>query len=285
MRAAMLAVLGIVGLTACSVTPASEQGKAETTEAITTTSNTFVTLTVDARRCIAPICGGYYIQDVNKTTTARYVSGLDFSASGLDSATIGKITSAPVAEIVLRGHLSAADPSFGTQQLVVTEAYRGMPGSVVQATDNFFQVNASTTNVTELNVQVLGPYVSTDVDGAAAPFTDKSVLQRQIGSYSAIVAGDATLDWDWSTTMTAHQVFYKLPFHHGPCPMYMVQNCAPQMNTYTRNADMCMLGGACVTQGICPLFRPGCQNGYTLHSWATAPNGCSQYVCDPSFLN
>jgi hypothetical protein len=39
-----------------------------------------------------------------------------------------------------------------------------------------------------------------------------------------------------------------------------------------------------VKPGICALYMPFCEAGYTLASWQTSPSGCNKYACDPTFV-
>jgi hypothetical protein len=60
---------------------------------------------------------------------------------------------------------------------------------------------------------------------------------------------------------------------------------ATPVTTYTRDANLCLDFAACVTPGVCTLAVPACAAGYTLESWASGPQGCAQYACDPSFIH
>src|SRR3954471_23967336 len=49
-----------------------------------TSTRSYVVFRRDMRRCIAPMCGGFWVHDVNRATLSeQYVSGFDFSASNL----------------------------------------------------------------------------------------------------------------------------------------------------------------------------------------------------------
>ncbi len=73
---------------------------------LSTTSRTLVLLRRDLRKCASPLCGGYFVHDVNRVKlTEAYVSGLDFSASDLGDHEQQQVIEAGDGEVVLRGKL------------------------------------------------------------------------------------------------------------------------------------------------------------------------------------
>src|SRR5687767_13217184 len=82
----------------------TEEDPVEEGGELSTVSRTFVGLRRDMRKCISPLCGGYWVHDLNRVTfTEHYVSGLDFSASGLSDAAQAQVHDGLLAEVVLRG--------------------------------------------------------------------------------------------------------------------------------------------------------------------------------------
>ena len=92
---------------------------------LSTVLRTYVTFTRDFRKCASPMCGGWFVTDVNRVSpTPRYVNAIDFSAAGLDEATVAKALDG--AETILRGKLGPAEPLRNTRPFLVTDAWRGM---------------------------------------------------------------------------------------------------------------------------------------------------------------
>src|SRR5262245_31897030 len=58
--------------------PGPGPGPAPGDDQISEKNPAYVTLKRDVRRCAAPLCGGYFITEVNRTREAQYVSGLEF---------------------------------------------------------------------------------------------------------------------------------------------------------------------------------------------------------------
>src|ERR1043165_7560452 len=107
---------------------------------LSASSRTYVGLRIDMRRCISPLCGGYWVHDLNRATLDEtYVSGLDFSSSGLSEADQSRGFSG-IGEVVLRGKLGPKEAQFNTRAFIVSEAYRGLPGMTVDAADSFYKL-------------------------------------------------------------------------------------------------------------------------------------------------
>ena len=94
----------------------------------------------DLRKCISPLCGGYWVSLVNRKKTpcldgtkaeACYVASIDWSALGLSDNRLAKFQRALVAgEALVRGKIRARDwGNFGMLgELVVTEGFIGVSG-------------------------------------------------------------------------------------------------------------------------------------------------------------
>jgi hypothetical protein len=301
-----LSLFGLFGLltsmAACSAAPQNDgaAAAASTDDALSSGNPSYVTVRRDQRRCEAPLCGGYFVQDVNRSTAERYVASLDFVKSGLDDASVQTVLGAADGELVLNGRLSNADPVYGTRNLLVFGAWRGMPGvtfdptatTLYTASDFDPPVECFAAPCPEGQAQKLNSWASakdyTDVDVSAAvgSFVDGAFVRRQVVSHGAIVAANIVHDSAARTSvLTAQQVFIKLPVTTGPCPELQLE-CPPAtpVETFTRTDELCLIPVQCVTMHICAFMRPSCPAGYTLNTWANDPLGCPGYTCDPTFV-
>lgn len=294
-------VLGsVLALSACAQTDSSGDPDQDT-DALSTSSRTFVTAQRDLRKCASPKCGGWFVQDVNRANpTPRYVSGFDFAhASDLDDAAVQQVLDAPDGELVLRGKLGPESSSSHTRKFLVYEAYRGMPGFGPATGDSFIAVEqrdpqiqcftAPCNNLVshELNHTPKTNFTRTDAE--LGSFIDAAWLENRVDNGGAIVAGSLvagdTFPGGAEKVLHASQVFLKLPEVAGPCPTDPTPSCSPEAATFTRTADRCVVFDACVQPGFCPLFVPACSEGYTLTSWRGGVNACSVYACDPTWLD
>ena len=262
-------------------------------------SGSFFTLRADTRACPSPMCGGYFVAPVNSTRPEAYVSALDFARSGLSASDIAKVQGAPAGELVLRGKLSLKSRTTGTRRLLVSDAYRGMPGAA--ATGRFFSVKhqpkqciAAPCNqdmASELNSPGAAKEVTTvAVDSAAMGFVDTDWLLHRVQSGGALVAasitGGAQYPAGTEQVLDATQVFLHLPEGMGPCPMVRQIDCSQtgQVDTFERNADRCLVQTGCVTPGVCSMMIPTCGTGYTATSYRGPSNACARVTCDPSWI-
>ena len=292
--------LGLLGVMAgCAVSTAPEGEGAEGSESeLSKSTASFVTLSQPM--CKKAPCPAYSVQDVNKTAAAL-VGNLDFSRTSFTKSDIAGITSAPAAEIVLKGKLGPVQSKTNLPSFIVTEAYRGLPGVTYAAGAQFLQgadfsparqcfaAPCEEGSTKKLNTTVTFSYDGIDVSAAAKPFVSLDLLHAQVASSSAIVAGSvvtgAKVGVRAKQILTAQQVFFKLPSTIGECPVFKLAACPEgQVRTYTRDANLCELPSECVTPGMCTMMIPACSDGYTLSSWTGGKFACSQYACDPSFV-
>jgi hypothetical protein len=300
--AAMLALpLGC----AAEVAPASDTAEGESTtadEGLSATKVSYVVLRHDDRKCMSPLCGGFWIRDANRPTQKEtYVSALDLSQSGLGDGDAAKVTGAPATELVLAGKLGPVEKAHGTRPFVVTEAYRGMPGVVAASGETFYQAHDRTPAIQcfaapcnneiaeKLNFSSSFAFTTLSVARAAKPFVDQTWLARSVLTRDAIVSATthngAKMAAGYEKVVDASQVFVRIPNKIGPCPLFPIAKCPdPRVNVWSRNADLCEVPAGCAQPGICPMFMPACPEGYTLSSWTTSPSACNAYACDPSFL-
>ncbi|GAM17521.1 hypothetical protein SAMD00019534_006960 [Acytostelium subglobosum LB1] len=86
-------------------------------------------------------------------------------------------------------------------------------------------------------------------------------------------------------TVIVKAVFANIKDHVNPCPPIPKIGCAPGYSiVYTRDANRCLAFDGCVRSGVCTLSIPLCNEGYSLTSHSSAPNGCPHWYCDAAFL-
>ncbi len=292
-------VLFAVGAAACGVQAESTVEQIDTNDTLaegaelSATSRTYVGIRRDFRKCISPLCGGYWVHDLNRATLNEvYVSGLDFTSSGLSDEDQGRVASGE--EIVLRGKLGPKETQFNTRPFVVSEAYRGMPGRPVGAADSFFKIEdvniqcirapCPDLSAKRVNYTAQKLFHRLDLSDAQAQLVDGAWLRKRAVEDGAITSG-ALVRHGEELVLEATNVFMRLPEVAGPCPLFKLTPCADgQTRSYSRTADRCIVPGACVTQHFCATVVPGCAEGYTLASWPGANGGCAAYACDPSWV-
>lgn len=265
-----------------------------------TSARTWVQLRRDTRRCASPMCGGYFVHDVNRATLREeYVSGLDFSAAGLGDAVQADVFSAADGEVVLYGKLGPTEPQFHTRPFLVTSAWRGLPGVAASAGERFYRtqgVNVQcfaapcpTLKATKLHSTAATLATGLDTSRASLTLVDDAWLGDQVVSHGALVAGrfrpGNTPGLNRELVLDVSQVFVKLSDAPLSCPLPAIMQCpAGKRVALQRNADRCVMPAGCVDAGACAAYVPSCEPGYTLVSWAGGRFACPQYACDPDFL-
>ncbi len=296
-----------VSLTACGVTDATEL-EAEETELgeaqsdLGTKVQSYVIARRDYRKCIYPMCGGWFVQDVNrKHPREEYVADLDLSGSGLSKNDIERVRGAARSELVLKGKLTEVNPKTGFRNFKVTEAYRGMPGVEVAAGDTFYRAEtmepqrlcftAPCNNevATKLNSRQETEFTGYTLERASRAHVDQAWLINRVQFHGAIVAGSlrpgALLSGGFETILDASQVFIRLPEGVGPCSTAPEKACGDGLvSMYTRSADRCVVQEACGMPAFCLMMVPTCDPGYVLQGWMST-TGCPQYACDPEFVH
>ncbi len=300
LRSFLFASTSLVSLLAgCASSAPSTETTASSADALTTKTESFVTVRRDLRKCVSPLCGGYWARELNRESEERYVSALDLSGAGLDETGIDSALAASDM-LVLRGRLGPAESRFGTRAFVATDVWRGMPGAKPECADAFYTVRARTPPIaclvapcpneiaTLVNTSTTSAFDGVDVSRAAEPFVDTAWLASRVTFHDAVIAaswarGDH-FPGGYARLLRADQVYVHLPDRVGPCPAAPITECKDgTIATYQRSADRCVLPLGCVAPAICPMYRPACADGYTLTSW-TGEKGCAQFACDPSFV-
>lgn len=265
---------------------------------LTTTRAAYVALKHDLRKCAYPMCGGYWIRDLNTAGPERYVATLDYSRAGLDTRDIAVINEAPIESVVMRGRLGPYIGDWEVRSLIVLDAFVGMPGIQSPGTaDQFYVADpivpprmcvvAPCNNevATKVNTGERREFTSYSVKNAAAPFVDLDWLASRVRNHDAVVAAHFEngihYPGGYETVLTVSQVYVHLPEHAGPCMLHPMLVCPRgQVATFTRDDDRCVRFDECVEPGMCPMYLPVCNPGYTLQAWPAAPAGCNAYACD-----
>lgn len=125
-----------LGAWSCAADEApSMESVASTESELMSPGPAYYTLAPDLRRCVSPLCGGYWVTAVNRVLTLCadgryrsrcYVAELDLSATGIGADQASEIGGA-TSEFLLRGTLEPREyPNFGSLGvLTVSEAWRG----------------------------------------------------------------------------------------------------------------------------------------------------------------
>lgn len=260
---------------------------------LSTTKDTFLISRRDNRRCVSPMCGGYWVKDLNSTMQERYVSGFDFTNSGLSDAVQDQVAGSPDNELVLLGRLGPKENRFDTRPLLVVAAYRGMPGQSFGATDKFYSVfptriacittpcaNLSTTRLNRTTGHTMASDIS--VADALGTLVPELWLHNRVMFGRGIVAG-AIVRQNNHVTVEAHQVFVELPDRTVSCPRMPPSTCGSnEAPAWELTDNRCAVPAGCTQPTFCAAFVPACDAGYSQISWQ---NGCTRYACQPSFLD
>jgi hypothetical protein len=287
---ASLVKLGILGafamISGCAISATESLGTSMSAEG----SDHFFTLEADG--------AGYRVRAANIDAPAAHATKLVFEGPGLDDGTVASIEEADVTELVLFGQLGPEDPSTGTRTLIASEVYRGMPGKPIATGDGLYAVQKRIPHIecfttpcpqqvaVLLNATAREEIDRVSVERLAGGVLDESWLMKRIARDGALVAGhvnDPHPPPRFEKLLLSSQVFVRLPERRGPCADIRVPRCNAGTATFYRTADRCLVFDRCVDPGICPRLRPLCPAGYTAISWAMAPDGCPEMVCDPLF--
>lgn len=293
-------------LTACG--PATEAELAgddalldDTSEALSASSRSFVRANKDKRRCPSPQCGGYYVKDLNRPTSAeQYVSALDFkSAPQLTATEQAEVTSAGDGELILWGKLGPASATTGLRTFLVYDAWRGMPGVTALAADTFFSVDSKAALVRcamapcksetakKLNTTSTQVFSSYDLLSALPAFGDTAWLQSEVMNRGALVAATvrngAPMGGGYDLVLDASQVFLRVAGSRRTCATTPNPTCGSgRVYAWDRDMARCRVPLGCVPSRSNCGAAPTCAPGYTRSSWTTA-QGCTAWACDPTF--
>lgn len=224
-----------------------------------------------------------------------------FALAGLNDAEKNAVLEALDGEVVLRGKLGKVDAASRTRAFLVSEAWRGLPGVRVSATDVFYAVDsraavvrcASAPCMSEtaksLNSTTQRPFSSYAFRRALKPSVDEMWVRHLVMNRGALVAAQlkngAPMTVGNDVVLDVNQVFIKLPERRSEqCPPLPLAPCPDGLeNVFERTAERCEYPAGCVTPGMCTLGFPSCEAGYALQGWKEAPHACTAYTCEPDF--
>lgn len=225
-------------------------------------------------------CGLAWVREVNRDGRPWLVM---LDETSLGRTAVEQLAGAPDGSLVLRGVLGGDDRDRARiRPFAVLDAWRGMPDVEAPPESAFVRVEMPDGQLVArfLDSERWHPIASVSMSHAGLPFVSRDWLESRVLSHYALVAG--TFD---GKTLEANQVFVHLPDTVGPCPGLGIR-CEPgTVATYERDANRCVIPTGCVPMGPCPMLIPACSAGYTRASWASQPNGCQAFACDPSFID
>jgi hypothetical protein len=223
--------LAAVALASCAPVDDVAAPESESTEEVRAAGAVYLRVRPDYRRCVSPLCGGWWVSRVNQRTTRCadgtwaaecYVAAIDWSATGLSDADRERT---PVA--LLRGRVEAQTyGQFGNLgRLVVTEAWRAATtaepsGTFYAVVDEHIQcVRAPCigTTATRLNGITPATRAALNLDGVAgASRADlRAVADTLRGTGNVLVAGRIVTETDAATrtsvqTLRASQFYLRV---------------------------------------------------------------------------
>jgi hypothetical protein len=298
---ASITVLGaFAGCTVPVDSGTSDEETAATTEPSSTRQDAFYTVRRDTRPHVGRTCAGYLIKEVNERTAQRCVDWLKFRTPALLEQAMGTDHAIPDGGVIVRGYIGKAEGHFNLVPLVVTEAYRGLPGVSPDTGDVYFRIDADQYvcmnppcwmfKADRLNTARVDGIDDVDVTHASLPHVDDAWLTDRVLHHGAVVTGRLTgAGHDFTggpQGLDVSQVFLRIPEIAGPC-LRIAHHCLdPYVPAYTRNADRCLVFDGCVERGGCPVFiQPpfSCPEGYTAETWRAKNWMCLDFACDPTF--
>lgn len=191
----LLVLLAASSLFACVANTADrdDEGDTEASEgaASLATTSTYYRVRQDFRRCMFPMCGGYWVSRVNKSTTTCsdgklasecYVATIDWSSAGL---TREDVDNSGATSLVLRGTIGWLEydgiGKFGAFK--TTEAW----GSTIveDGTGNFYRVNDNgirciTTPCFSLNADKLNTTTTRTLSSLSGTYADKAAASLPV---------------------------------------------------------------------------------------------------------
>lgn len=231
-RSKWLLFLGLTALAACVVPPGedgeTEEPEASDAEELTAGIRTFYAVRRDFRKCVAPLCGGYWVRRLNTATTRCadgryeaecYVTEIDLGPLGLPEALASDVLT-EVDRLVVRGWtIARTHPSFGKLgRFRATEAWRApaagaATGTVYKVGDN--GVRCVTAPCPSLDARKLNSsakarqLVDLDLSGAPGTAADDAEAAGDLATHDLLVAG-ALAKAPGGLALTANQYYRRV---------------------------------------------------------------------------
>lgn len=240
--------------------------------------------------CKIRLCTGYFVKEVNSRYAERHVDSLKFLDPEVEKlAVIDR--DIPDGGLILRGFIGLPVGPWEKKALVVSEAYRGMPGEGAKYGDGFYRVRHVEQPFAfaayEMNTSNIDKLVRADVTSVVHPYVEHGWLRDRVLHHGAIVAGHMH---EKIGALDINQVYLRLPDERAECKPIR-NECGPaELPAYTRDAERCLVFDKCMPANGCGLPKPGweprnrCAEGYTQVGWAADVNGCVDRACEPDFI-
>ena len=153
------AALTLLAIPACAVSTADQGGtdqfeqQQEQADSLASTSTFYIVTRHDDRKCMYPMCGGWYVKRVNKTSTKCsdgsyasecYVADIDVSGLGLDDTEQGQFSDQFTQGFgLVRGDIVAVDKDGISMKVSTLKVMEGWTGHAkVQPVDPIYRVTS-----------------------------------------------------------------------------------------------------------------------------------------------
>ncbi len=250
-------------LNAVEDSPEVDEAKAD---AISSTS-TYYTVRRDFRRCVAPLCGGFWVKRVNQARTTCYdgtsaaecyVGDLDLARLDLDDAAESRLRdSIGAGQAVLRGTLRGG-LTYGGKRLgrfSASEGYRAI--SSATPTGSFYRVS-------DLGIRCI-TFPCFSLHAAKLNSTVSAQLSSVSGSPDVAITSTGTI---FAGTVRA------VP-HAGPAGTGRELTYTAAYERVRRDVCTTLTGDACTANPACTFAPSGCDQP------ACQPDGEGGVVCHP----
>ncbi len=250
-------------LNAVEDSPEVDEAKADSVSS----TSTYYTLRRDFRRCVAPLCGGYWVKRVNQARTTCYdgtsasecyVADLDLARLDLDDATESRLRdSIDAGQSVLRGTLRGGLSYSGRRlgRFNAREGYRAL--SSVAPTGSFYRV-------TDLGIRCI-TFPCFSLHAAKLNSTVSAQLSSVSGTPDAAITSTGTIFAGTIRTVP----------NAGPAGRGRELTYTAAYERVQRDVCTTLMGEACAANPACTLAPSGCDRP------ACEPDGEGGFVCHP----
>ena len=216
-----------LGLSLAACAPLEEDAGDDVSTDEVTSAGSYVRLRRDTRRCVSPLCGGYWVSRVNQrtlrcadgsTATECYVAEVDYSGLGLTGDELAAVMDRPV---IYRGRIvSRTFGSFGNLgQLTVQEGWRAASDAASAATvfaayDNgrvCVRAPCFTRTADKLNGRTSYTLTGVDLSGVAGvSATDLRAGTDALATPSGVLVAGVVRSSGQNRTLAASQFYLRL---------------------------------------------------------------------------